>query len=192
MFKRLPRKFTAFVWALTPTVAVLWSMTCQPRGKPSASENKPRIPPSPRATRSDPVPPPGRPAAKTKPKAPPKHPAAKKLPLTLTLFGTPRTLTLAQRSSFRIRFSARNNGTKVVDPQLFSVELLVNGKRSMSWMLAIGNGPRSKQWRALSPGESVGMGWPLGKALFPKPGAYTLVLRQGATTSASIKITVLP
>jgi len=191
---RMPRTIHHF--AQTSAIALLlFTATCQPRPKSPptdvgvrpAEPGEIRVPPArPNAVRPRRAPParPRRAAIPVRPPAP--------LPLSLTLTATPKTLTMAKRARFQVRFTAVNTGARTINPRLHSVRLLVNGRPSTAWMLAIGNGARDRRWYALPPGGSLQMGWPLGKALFPAPGRYILLLQQGTLRSAAVTVTVAP
>lgn len=97
----------------------------------------------------------------------------------MKLLASPTQLTLAERDKFMVGLEITNRGKVAVDPQAATGELTVNGERSMAWSLAIGNGAREPSWNSLPPGQTISMSWPLGDALFDKPGSYHLVLSLG-------------
>jgi hypothetical protein len=105
--------------------------------------------------------------------------------LAIKLLSSPTQLTMAERSKFMVGLEVENRGTEVVEPQLSQCQLLVNGKSSLSWGLAIGNGTRAPEWYKLPPGKHVTMSWPLGEALFETPGDYHLVLQLGGQESTA-------
>lgn len=116
--------------------------------------------------------------------------AAMQPTLAVKLLASPTQLTLAERDKFMVGVEVTNRGKIAVDPQLSTGELTVNGERSMAWSLAIGNGTREPNWTSLPPGQTVGMSWPLGDALFDKPGAYHLVLSLGGQqATADVRVT---
>jgi hypothetical protein len=70
-------------------------------------------------------------------------------------------------------------------------KLLVNGKESMAWSLAIGNGKREAKWFALSPGETVSMTWSsLGESLLTGPGEFWLALLFNEKEYAPLRVDV--
>jgi len=111
--------------------------------------------------------------------------------LDITLVADPGRLALADRASFKIGFEAVNRGAAAIDPQLHDAVLAANGQRVYAWDLAIQNGPRDASWTQLAPGQSVAMSWPLGDAMFEKPGTYELVLTLGAQRSVA-QVVVTP
>lgn len=116
--------------------------------------------------------------------------AAMQPTLAVKLLASPTQLTMAERDKFMVGVEVTNRGKVAVDPQLSTGELTVNGERSMAWSLAIGNGAREPSWTSLPPGQTVGMSWPLGDALFDQPGSYHLVLTLGGQQStADIHVT---
>jgi hypothetical protein len=120
------------------------------------------------------------------------HPqgAAMQPTLAVKLLASPTQLTLAERDKFMVGIEVTNRGKVTVDPQMSTGELTANGERSMAWSLAINNGLREPKWSALPPGETIKMSWPLGDALFDKPGAYHLVLSLGdQQATADIRVT---
>ena len=82
-------------------------------------------------------------------------------------------------------------GDKTVDPKIDYGRLTVNGKPSREWTTAVVNGSREKAWYALPPGRKVSRHWPLGMALFPSPGRYTLVLTVDGVAAAPLTIEVV-
>lgn len=116
--------------------------------------------------------------------------AAMQPTLAVKLLASPTQITMAGRDKFMVGIEVTNRGKVAVDPQMATGELTVNGERSMAWSLAIGNGTREPKWSSLPPGETVGMSWPLGDALFEKPGSYHLVLSFGGQqATADVRVT---
>jgi hypothetical protein len=105
----------------------------------------------------------------------------------------PASLTTATRDQLRLTLTAKNVGMEIVDPQLRSAQLTVNGRRSRAFSLAVGNGRRENKWYALVPGDSVSMTWSsLGESLFPEPGEYTLVLSHDGREAEPVVVSVAP
>jgi len=96
---------------------------------------------------------------------------------------------MADRAAFSIGLEVTNRGSRNLDPELTSCTLSVNGKESMAWNMAVGNGAREPSWVDLMPGKTVTMSWPLGAELFGKPGSYHLVMALG-DQEATADITV--
>lgn len=110
----------------------------------------------------------------------------------LMLRAEPRQLTMSDRKDFKISLTATNQGRELIDPQLHRAKLLVNGKESKVWSLAVGNGKREAKWFALPPGETVSMTWSsMGESLFTRPGVFTLALRSDDMQLAPIQVHVL-
>jgi hypothetical protein len=101
--------------------------------------------------------------------------------LAVKLLASPTQLTMADRPKFMVGVEVVNRGSTAVNPQLSTgCQLTVNGKESMAWNLAIGNGAREPSWDMLPPGQTATMSWPLGPDLFDKPGDYHLVMTLGS------------
>jgi hypothetical protein len=116
----------------------------------------------------------------------------KKGTIKLLLSAEPQLLTMPERKNFKISLAATNQGGEIVDPQLHRAKLLVNGKESKVWSLAIGNGKREAQWSALPPGETVSMTWSsMGESLLTHPGVFTLTLSFGEIQLDPIQVQVL-
>ena len=80
----------------------------------------------------------------------------------------------------------------IIDPELGSTKLLINGKASFVWMETVGNGLSESNWYSLPPGQTVSKSWAtLGEQLFNAPGEYVLQLQLRNTKSEHIKIIVL-
>ena len=92
---------------------------------------------------------------------------------------------------FMVQFGLVNDGDKTVDPEIESSQLLVNGKQLENWDHIIGNGPRSKNWKALAPKDHVHFGYALGKH-FEEPGIYKLKWKGKDFESAEIVLRVMP
>jgi len=111
----------------------------------------------------------------------------------LKLLAEPHDLFMAERGKFEVGVTASNRGTEVVDPELYRARLLINGRDSLVWSDAIGNGYREAKWFALPPGDSVSMIWTsMGESFFPRPGVYTLILRLSHIEAAPVVVRVRP
>jgi hypothetical protein len=116
-------------------------------------------------------------------------------PVEIRLLAEPALLTMAERDRFRVGIVATNTSAAAVDPHLYAAQLLVNGERSTAFDLAIGNGVVPAKWDVLPAGETTpAVVYPLGEALFPEPGRYTLELvldtaPAGAGTTRTVVVT---
>lgn len=121
-----------------------------------------------------------------------KNLGMKKENISIQLSTNTETIILSKLKNFEISISGTNHGNRVVNPEFQMTDLYVNGVKSMTWMLAIGNGIREAKWYSLPPNETTSMSWStMGEQLFLVPGDYTLQLRLRNIKSNSIKITVL-
>ena len=80
-----------------------------------------------------------------------------------------------------------NLGQDVVDPGLAGSTLLVDGERSVSWNVAVGNGAREAKASALPPGESVSVRRVM-EGLVRGPGDHELVLEVAGVRSAPVTV----
>lgn len=110
----------------------------------------------------------------------------------LVLRAEPQQLTMSERKDFKISLAATNRGREIIDPQFHRVKLLVNGKESKVWSLAISNGKREAKWFALPSGETVSMTWSsMGESLLTRPGVFRLALRFDDMQLTPIQVQVL-
>jgi len=104
--------------------------------------------------------------------------ASERVPVELTLLVDRNRLRMDERDRFRVGLIATNTGDAPIDPQLFAARLLVDGEPSPAFDLATGNGVMPAGWDVLPAGaETPPVEYPLGEALFTKPGEYLLELR---------------
>src|SRR5260370_39280226 len=75
--------------------------------------------------------------------------------------------------ALQVDFALVNEGKKVVDPEIRSSHLFVNGKELKDWDFIIANGLRDDRFTALPPGDHLSFGYDLGNH-FQKPGIYKL------------------
>ena len=127
----------------------------------------------------------------------PNGETTKKSPIEIRLLAAPTRLSMNERDRFHIGLVASNTSDAAVDPRLYAARLLVNGTPSPAFDLALGNGVMPAKWDVLPAGETTPpVEWPLGAALFSKPGEYVLVLRldwEGWTpVESSVTVTVTP
>jgi hypothetical protein len=111
-------------------------------------------------------------------------------PIKVELTAEPRTVSEAARDQFLVGVVVENLGKETLDPDIDHSHLTVNGQPATSWNLALGNSGHLATWNELPPGKSVSGKWRLGKALFPAPGDYTLVLTVSGVAAAPITIHV--
>lgn len=111
----------------------------------------------------------------------------------LELLAEPRELSMTERDNFVIGIKATNRGSEIIDPKLYTVTLMINGKESLIWNETIANGIRDAEWFALPSGETVEMKWPsMGELFFSAPGKYVLALKQGTKEYVPLVVSVLP
>jgi hypothetical protein len=112
-------------------------------------------------------------------------------PLAIKLLASPVRLTMKERAKFMVGVEVTNHGETTAETHLATgCTLTVNGQPALAWNLAIGNGAREPSWYELPPGQTVSLSWPLGEALFDKPGDYHLVMTLGQQqASADVEVT---
>jgi hypothetical protein len=119
-------------------------------------------------------------------------PIMKKEKLILKLSASALKLNYSLRNNFVITMTVTNNEDVIIEPELNSTKLLINGKASFVWMETVGNGLSESNWYSLPPGQTVSKSWAtLGEQLFNAPGEYVLQLQLRNTKSEHIKIIVL-
>jgi hypothetical protein len=109
--------------------------------------------------------------------------------MVVKLLVSSSAISMKDRKSFSVGIEVENTSNGPVAPNLDTATLTANGAHAYAWDLAIQNGARDARWDALPPGEKLTMSWPLGEALFEKPGDYKLELKLGAhEATASVKV----
>ena len=93
-------------------------------------------------------------------------------PLRVEVDAVPAQLTPKTLATLTIRGMVTNLGTRPVDIQSYSSDLLVDGAPSMAWSMAIGNGPRDQKEEALPPGDLVVFQRVMGGALFDQLAGF--------------------
>ena len=73
--------------------------------------------------------------------------------------------------TLQIHFALVNEGKKVVDPEIRSSHLFVNGKELKDWDFIIAGGIRDDRFKALPPADNLSFCYSLGSH-FEKPGIY--------------------
>ena len=96
-----------------------------------------------------------------------------------------------QHDVFTLFFGLVNDGKVTVDPKIGESHLLINGVEPKDWDISINNGPRSANFEALPPGESLELGM-AAESFFPKPGIYKVVWKGKNFESPVITLRVLP
>ncbi len=92
---------------------------------------------------------------------------------------------------FQMQFSVANDGDAVIDPEIESSQLIINGKEFKDWKLVIGNGPRTGEWKALPAGRYVQFGYAVG-SYFNEPGVYRVSWKGKHFESPEIVFRVMP
>ena len=89
-------------------------------------------------------------------------------------------------------FSLVNDADKVINPQIGSSHLYINGKEPEDWNFVINNGLRSSYDKGLPPGKFILFNYSLKQRYFSKPGIYR-VLWQGADfKTEEVVVRVMP
>jgi hypothetical protein len=127
--------------------------------------------------------------APVEPPRPALHPAS---PLVAQIEAHPLELTMATLHDFAISFVVTNQSSGAVDTEMSRSELMIDGKPSMQWGAAVGNGAVDPEWEALAPQHSIRREFRFGEHLFFKPGDYTLVLVVGSASSKPLHVHVAP
>lgn len=87
------------------------------------------------------------------------------------------TLKLSEAADFEIGLNLTNKSDSPVPFEIAKTELYVNNTKSIAWDLAVQNGTIVNL--KIPPRKSKTVQWPLGDAMFEKPGKYRLELRCG-------------
>lgn len=111
--------------------------------------------------------------------------------LDLKLFVEPSTFAMADRSHVHVGFEITNRSASVLHPRAWDAVLRVNGQRAPRWNLALHRGAHDDAWTHLPPNQTLSTWWPLGEALFERPGEYHLVLQLGRARS-TVDVKVMP
>lgn len=113
--------------------------------------------------------------------------------IDLELLAEPREFRMSERDQFIVGIRVINRGSEIIDPEVFTVKLLINGEESLIWNETVANGTRDSEWFALPPGETVEMRWlSMGELFFPSPGRYNLVLKKDVKENIPVVVNVLP
>jgi hypothetical protein len=76
-------------------------------------------------------------------------------------------------AKLQISFGVYNDGPSTVNPKIGASHLYINGVEPKDWLIIIGNGLRTPEFEALSPGHFLSFSYMLGR-YFEKPGVYRL------------------
>jgi hypothetical protein len=101
---------------------------------------------------------------------------------------------------FLLHLALVNDGEKIIDPELDSSQLIVNGKEvGDDWTITIGNGPRDDRIEALPPGDHLEMTISFGRDFrealarhFREPGIYHVSWKGKRFESPAIVFRVMP
>lgn len=111
-------------------------------------------------------------------------------PLRVELTVRPEHVTAESLASLTVEATVTNDGDETLDTRLASSTLLVDGRASQPWSLAIANGARDAWESALPPGESVRAARVMGEDLVRDPGEHELVLEVNGVRSAPAHLVV--
>ncbi|MGC9354333.1 MAG: hypothetical protein ACP5D9_10870 [Mariniphaga sp.] len=87
------------------------------------------------------------------------------------------TLNLSEVADFEVGLNLINESDSPVHFDIAETELYVNDTKNIAWDLAVQNGTIVNL--KVPPRKSKTVQWPLGDAMFEKPGKYRLQLRCG-------------
>lgn len=110
--------------------------------------------------------------------------------LHVDLAVTPERVTPETLDSLRVGVTVTNEDSETIDTQLPLSTLLVDGRPSQPWSLAISNGARDERESALPPGESVDAARIMGEDLVRDPGDHELVLEVRGVRSEPVHVLV--
>lgn len=99
---------------------------------------------------------------------------------------------VAEIATLQVSFAVVNDGDSVVDPEIGSSHLFINGVEPKDWNIVINNGLRSSDFTALPPGRLLSFGYQLGSRYFAKPGIYTVRWQVRNFRSADLIFRVMP
>src|SRR5262245_27648963 len=92
---------------------------------------------------------------------------------------------------FVVYLALVNDGDMVVNPDLGSSQLIVNGKELKDWPFIVGQGPRDARWEALPAGDYLSFAYALGER-FEEPGTYKVSWKGKGFQSPEIVFRVMP
>jgi hypothetical protein len=96
-----------------------------------------------------------------------------------------------QTKDLRIEFTLVNDGNKVIDPKLADSRIVINGTERTDSRLIFSNVQIGARFKALSPGDSLQFGFPLGDQ-FKEPGTYRVSWKGAGFHSPEIVLRILP
>lgn len=100
--------------------------------------------------------------------------------------------TMADRAKVKIWIVATNKGSSTLPTMREALELRINGKPSMEFAMAFGNGLRTMDWDGLAPAKTVREAREMGTTLFPAAGDYDLELILAGARVATAHVHVAP
>jgi hypothetical protein len=97
-----------------------------------------------------------------------------------------------ETAKLSVDFTLTNTGPATVDPDITSSQLFVNGEVPGDWAFTIANGPRSLEFKALPPGQTLQFTYLLGPTYFAKPGVYKVRWKGPHFETPEITFRVVP
>lgn len=97
--------------------------------------------------------------------------------LNIELLVSSDTLELNKVADFEVGLNLTNKSDSPVHFEIAETELYINNTKNIAWDLAVQNGTIVNL--KIPPRKSKTVQWPLGGAMFEKPGKYRLELRCG-------------
>ena len=117
---------------------------------------------------------------------------ASEISLSATISVPQSVFHLKETDKLNMDFTVTNRGTATADPDITSTQLVVNGEAQGGWTMVMANGPRTSQFEALPPGQTLWFGYQLGPAYFGKPGVYKVRWKGPNYETPEITFRVLP
>ncbi len=99
---------------------------------------------------------------------------------------------LKEAGTLQLYFAVVNDGDTVANPNVDATHLFINGSEPKDWSFVIGNGPRTKYFSALPPGQTLSFTYQLGSRYFSTPGVYTVRWEGPDFRSPEITFRVMP
>jgi hypothetical protein len=117
---------------------------------------------------------------------------AAKIGLSATISVAQAVFHVKETKTLNVNFTVTNAGAATVDPDIRSTQLLVNGAVQEGWLMVMANGPRTSQFEALPPGQTLRFGAQLGSRYFAKPGVYKVRWKGPNYETPEITFRVVP
>lgn len=99
---------------------------------------------------------------------------------------------LAEAEKMTLSFVVVNDGQAVVDPDVESSHLFINGAEPQDWNFIIHNGLRGANFKALPPGQTLEFAYQLGPRYFAAPAIYSVRWKGPNFNSPEITFRVMP